>query len=167
MDNSVPSVGTTHSILPGRCGALYGESNMIYVSDLMTTKVFTLQRTDTLQDVRSLMQLAKIRHIPVTEAGNRFVGLLTHRDLLGYAVSHLAGIDQSEQDEIESTIIVGEIMQTDVMTVSPDTLLREAAEILYRNKFGCLPVLDQERKLVGIITEADFLRLAIALLHEA
>ena len=48
-----------------------------------------------------------------------------------------------------------------------DTLLREAAEILYRNKYGCLPVLDGDNKLVGIITEADFLRLAIALLHDA
>ena len=58
-------------------------------------------------------------------------------------------------------------MQTDVRTVAPDTLLREAAEILYRNKYGCLPVLDGDNKLVGIITEADFLRLAIALLHDA
>ena len=135
---------------------------MIYVSDLMTSRVFTLRRTDTLQDVRSLMQLAKIRHIPVTEDGDRFVGLLTHRDLLGYAVSHLAEINREEQEEIESSILVG-----DVRTVAPDTLLREAAEILYRNKYGCLPVLDGDNKLVGIITEADFLRLAIALLHDA
>lgn len=140
---------------------------MIYVSDLMTSRVFTLRRTDTLQDVRSLMQLAKIRHIPVTEDGDRFVGLLTHRDLLGYAVSHLAEINREEQEEIESSILVGDIMQTDVRTVAPDTLLREAAEILYRNKYGCLPVLDGDNKLVGIITEADFLRLAIALLHDA
>ena len=140
---------------------------MIYVSDLMTSRVFTLRRTDTLQDVRSLMQLAKIRHIPVTEGGDRFVGLLTHRDLLGYAVSHLAEINREEQEEIESSILVGDIMQTDVRTVAPDTLLREAAEILYRNKYGCLPVLDGDNKLVGIITEADFLRLAIALLHDA
>ena len=98
---------------------------MIYVSDLMTSRVFTLRRTDTLQDVRSLMQLAKIRHIPVTEDGDRFVGLLTHRDLLGYAVSHLAEINREEQEEIESSILVGDIMQTDVRTVAPDTLLRK------------------------------------------
>ena len=117
--------------------------------------------------MRSLRQLPKIRHIPVTEDGDRFVGLLTHRDLLGYAVSHLAEINREEQEEIESSILVGDIMQTDVRTVAPDTLLREAAEILYRNKYGCLPVLDGDNKLVGIITEADFLRLAIALLHDA
>ena len=76
-------------------------------------------------------------------------------------------IIDEEQEEIESSILVGDIMQTDVRTVAPDTLLREAAEILYRNKYGCLPVLDGDNKLVGIITEADFLRLAIALLHDA
>ena len=140
---------------------------MIYVSDLMTNRVFTLRRTDTLQDVRSLMQLAKIRHIPVTEDGDHFVGLLTHRDLLGYAVSHLAEINQEEQAEIESAILVGDIMQTDVKTVSPDTLLREARKSCTATSTAVLPVLDDDRKLVGIITEADFLRLAIALLHDA
>lgn len=89
------------------------------------------------------------------------------RDLLRLTVSHLAEINREEQEEIESSILVGDIMQTDVRTVAPDTLLREAAEILYRNKYGCLPVLDGDNKLVGIITEADFLRLAIALLHDA
>lgn len=140
---------------------------MIYVSDLMTSKVFTLQRTDTLRDVRALMHMAKIRHIPVTDDHEHFVGLLTHRDLLGYTVSHLADIGQEEKDELESAIMVGDIMRTDVLTVTPDLLLREAAQILYRHKYGCLPVLDESRKLVGIITEADFLRLSIALLQDA
>lgn len=140
---------------------------MIYVNDLMTTKVFTLQRTDSLRDVRALMKLAKIRHIPVTDESNSFVGLLTHRDLLSYTVSRLADIDAEEQAEIEASIFVGDIMRTDITTTTPDMLLREAAEILYRNKYGCLPVLDENRKLVGIITEADFLRLSIALLHGA
>lgn len=140
---------------------------MIYVSDLMTSKVFTLQRTDTLRDVRALMQMAKIRHIPVTDDQEHFVGLLTHRDLLGYTVSHLADIAQEEKDELESAIMVGDIMRTDVLTVTPDLLLREAAQILYRHKYGCLPVLDESKKLVGIITEADFLRLSIALLQDA
>ena len=138
---------------------------MIYVSDLMTSRVFTLRRTDTLQDVRSLMQLAKIRHIPVTEDGDRFVGLLTHRDLLGYAVSHLAEINREEQEEIESSILVGDIMQTDVRTVAPDTLLREAAEILYRNKYGCLPGKDEMQAVeymdsfLVIKRKGDWLRL--------
>lgn len=139
---------------------------MIYVGDLMTTKVFTLLTTDTLSDVRSLMHLARIRHIPVTDGESRFLGLVTHRDLLAYTVSHLAEIGEEEQSEIESAIMVRDIMRTDIMTTTPDTRLREAAQTLYRNKYGCLPVLEADT-LVGIITEADFLRLAIALLQDA
>jgi len=136
---------------------------MIHVSDLMTDKVFTLQRIDTLRDVRSLMDLGRIRHIPVVDEQGRFLGLVTHRDLLSFTVSKLANIEDVVQSELESSIMVGDIMRTDVATVSPDTTLKEAATILYKNKYGCLPVLEGE-KLVGIITESDFLRLAIALL---
>lgn len=140
---------------------------MIYVGDLMTSKVFTLLKGDSLSDVRSLMHLARIRHIPVTDTEGRFLGLITHRDLLAYTVSHLAEIGQDEQNEIESAILVGDIMRTDVITTTAETRLREAAQILYRNKYGCLPVIDEKRFLIGIITEADFLRLAIALLQDA
>ena len=136
---------------------------MIHVSDLMTDKVFTLQRIDTLHDVRSLMDLARIRHIPIIDEHGRFLGLVTHRDLLSYTVSKLAGLEDQTQSEIDSSIMLGDIMRTDVTTVSPDTLLQDAAAILYRHKYGCLPVIE-DGKLAGIITESDFLRLAIALL---
>ena len=140
---------------------------MIYVSELMTSSVFTLKRTDSLHDLRVLMKLVNVRHIPVTDDDNSFLGLLTQRDLLSLTVSRLANIGEEEQNELESSIPVKDIMRTDVLTTTPGELLRNAAEILYRNKYGCLPVLDDNGKLVGIITEADFLRLAIALLHEA
>ena len=121
---------------------------MLYVGELMTSKVFTLLKSDSLSDVRALMDLARIRHIPVTDGEKHFLGLVTHRDLLECAVSHLA-----------------DIKRTDVTTTTTDALLADAAQILYRNKYGCLPVLDDRKILVGIVTEADFLRLAIALLR--
>jgi len=136
---------------------------MMYVSDLMTSNVFTLKLTDTLRDVRMLMNLAKIRHIPVTDNKKTFLGLVTHRDLLAFTISKLADIDLEEQHDIETNITIQDIMQTDVATTTPNMRLRETAEVLYRNKYGCLPVIE-DGILVGIITEADFLRLAIALL---
>ncbi len=138
---------------------------MIYVSDLMTEDVFTLKRTDTLSDARELMQLAKIRHLPVVDEDHKFIGLITHRDLLSFAISRFAEIETQERIEMESVLFIGSIMQTEIASVNAQTLLVEAAEILYRNKYGCLPVLDDNGKLTGIITEADFLRLAIALLR--
>ena len=112
---------------------------------------------------KSLMELARIRHIPVVENGNIFVGIITHRDILSSTLSKLADIDRDEQDEIEASIPVSEIMRNDVFAVAPQASLRDAAELLLNHKYGCLPVVEKDI-LVGIITEADFLRLTIDLM---
>ncbi|MFV0347528.1 MAG: CBS domain-containing protein [Halodesulfovibrio sp.] len=136
---------------------------MLYVSDLMSTNLFTLKQTDSLKTARSLMNLARIRHIPIVDEPGYFLGLLTHRDLLSSTVSRFAEVGQDVQDEIDAGIPVSEIMRTDVLTVTPDTRLRSAAEILFNHKYGCLPVVEKDR-LVGILTEADFLKLTITLM---
>lgn len=67
---------------------------MIYIADLMTTNLFTLKRSDSLRDARSLMQLARIRHIPIVDGRGGFVGLLTHRDILSATISRFADVDE-------------------------------------------------------------------------
>jgi CBS domain-containing membrane protein len=136
---------------------------MFKVSDLMTTDVFSLKETDSLRTARSMMSLARIRHIPVINDKDLFVGLLTHRDILGASISNFAEVDKTVRDEIDSGIPVQEIMRTDVKTVTPDTPLRQAAELLLHHKYGCLPVL-VDRSLKGIVTESDFLKLTITLM---
>ena len=136
---------------------------MITVADWMTDCVFTLQPSDNLGDVREMMKLVKIRHAPVTDDAGNFVGLISNRDLLACTISRLAEIDDDVQSEIDRAILVTDVMQTNVVCVKPQTPLHEAAQVLYERKLGCLPVLDG-RKLIGILTEADFIRLAISLL---
>ena len=138
---------------------------MLNVSDLMTKEVFSLNESDTLRTARSMMSLARIRHIPIVDENSAFVGLLTHRDILSATVSRFAEVDEDVQDEIDAGIPVSEIMRTDVTSVSPEMVLKDAAQILLNHKYGCLPVLD-EQKLVGILTEADFLKLTIRLIDE-
>jgi len=136
---------------------------MLKVNDLMTNKVFSLQENDNLQTARSIMALGRIRHIPIVNKKEEFVGLLTHRDLLSVTISKLADIEAEVQDEIDASIPIREIMRHDVTTVTEDMDLREAAEILLTHKYGCLPVL-RDKRLVGILTEADFLKLTISLM---
>ncbi|WP_031385631.1 CBS domain-containing protein [Desulfonatronum thiodismutans] len=136
---------------------------MLKVNDLMTKKVFSLQEHDNVQTARSIMNLGRIRHIPIVDGEERFVGLLTHRDLLAVTISKLADIEDEVQNEIDASIPIHEIMRRDVTTISPDVDLREAAELLLQHKYGCLPVVKKE-KLVGILTEADFLKLTISLM---
>lgn len=136
---------------------------MMHVHDIMTTALFTLSPDNTLKDARALMAEARIRHIPIIDEHGYLCGLVTHRDVLNASVSRLADADGSEQEAIDVAIPLHAIMHTDIVTVPNATLLRDAAEILLEHKIGCLPVM-QSDKLVGILTEADFLKMTIRLL---
>lgn len=136
---------------------------MLTVADLMTEEVFSLREYDNLQTAQQLMNLARIRHIPIVAEDQRFVGLVTHRDILEAAVSRFADVAQEERDELNSGIPVAAIMRSDVRAVTPDMPLREAAALLLGHKYGCLPVIEKGN-LVGILTEADFLKLTISLM---
>ena len=111
----------------------------------------------------SLAPSNDIRHLPVVRDG-RLTGLVTHRDLLAASFSIFAEIERNEQRRIFDTVRVVEAMHRDVVTVSPDLGVAKAASILLENKYGCLPVVDDKSTLLGIVTEADFLRLTVRLL---
>ena len=106
-----------------------------------------------------------IRHIPIVDQEFRFQGLLTHRDLLEMSVSVLAELDNSEQAELHRKIPIRRVMKSEVYSVPPETPAEEIVEAMLENKYGCVPVVSEE-KLIGIITEADFLRLTLVLLRK-
>ena len=137
---------------------------MLNVKDIMSTEVITLSENDSIKSARSVMKMAKIRHLPIVSGNNRFCGLITHRDILSATVSKLAGIDNDTQNEIDTGIPIHEIMRKDTRTIQADADLLKAARILLKNKYGCLPVLEKDQ-LVGIITESDFITLTIHLLE--
>jgi CBS domain-containing membrane protein len=133
------------------------------VSELMTTEVVTLTEDETLAHAQRCMARGRIRHLPVVREG-ALVGLITHRDLLAASFSIFAEVDAGEQRRIFDTVRVVEAMHRDVVAVSPGLSVSKAARILLENKYGCLPVVDDNQKLKGIVTEADFLRLTVQLL---
>jgi len=136
---------------------------MLTTRDLMSEDLIDLHDTDSLLMAKQTMEDARIRHLPIIDASGAFVGLLTHRDLLAASVSRLAEIDSETQEEIYSGIPVKEVMRTDVALASPDLPLRQAAEVLLTQKYGCLPVVESG-KLVGILTASDFIRLSLELM---
>lgn len=133
---------------------------MLTVGDLMTRDVITLEETDDLVRVDDLLKLNHIRHLPVVRDG-RLVGLVSHRDLIRALSRQLASSHSSEP------IAVTNIMSRDVEAVRPDLPVRDGIYKLLDHRFGCLPVVDRDRRLVGIITEADFMRMAARLLDAA
>ncbi len=133
------------------------------VADLMSTDLVTLTEDETLAHAQQCMARGRIRHLPVVRDG-KLTGLITHRDLLAASFSIFAEVERNEQRRIFDTVRVVEAMHRDVVTVSPGLGVAQAASILLENKYGCLPVVDEKGVLVGIVTEADFLRLTVRLL---
>ena len=127
------------------------------VRDLMTSRVFTVQPDDPLSMLRDLMDQKLIRHVPVVDEGGALAGLVSDRDLLRRAFGGDVDLPLSLQDDLLAAVRVREVMTWEVETVSSDQDAAEAAQVMLENKYGCLPVVD-EGELVGILTEADFVR---------
>lgn len=138
--------------------------SMIRVRDLMTSDPVTLQEDEDLDLADQLMNLARIRHLPVVNEG-RVVGLVSERDLLRAQAGLLGDASSQEQQEMKRWVKAGWVMTRDLQEVEPDMPLLEAALIMRKHKYGCLPVVEGG-ELVGILTEADFVEHAIRELED-
>ncbi|NCF73055.1 MAG: CBS domain-containing protein [Gammaproteobacteria bacterium] len=134
---------------------------MFSIEAIMSTNLVTVPPSATLAEARTLMQSNGIHHLPVTEDGD-IVGLVTITTVLAATDSFL----RDDRNRIHANeIIVGDVMVKDVATVDVNASLRQAALFLEKHQIGCLPVIE-DNNLVGIITETDFVAVAINLLEQ-
>lgn len=138
---------------------------MITVADVMTTRPYTLKGTDVIDTARKLMTEKNIRHIPILSEEGALLGLVTHRDLLSVSISDLVELEDGDRQRIETSTPLEKIMTTKLSVVPETMSLREAALRLQDHKYGCLPVVGQGA-LKGIITDSDFVAVAINLLEQ-
>jgi CBS domain-containing protein len=128
----------------------------MYVNDLMSRDVVTIGRNDNLLMVDDLMVERHLRHLPVVE-DHDVVGVVSQRDLFKPSMSSTMGYGQKGHRAFLRTVWVKEIMTDPVITVSPDTAVSEAADLMLTKGIGCLPVIEGDA-LVGIVTKTDLLR---------
>lgn len=139
-------------------GAAHLKESYRTVGQVMTTDLFTVHPEDLVDLAASLMDWEHLRHVPVEDHEGILVGLVSHRALL-----RLVGRGLKSGDD--STVSVREIMEVDPVTVGPDTTTVEAIERMRNHKVSCLPVVS-DGKLVGLVSEGDFLGVAAQLLDE-
>lgn len=126
------------------------------VKDVMTANVTTLKRNEKLTLADDLMNLGRIRHLPVLDDdGEELIGIVSQRDLFRGALAQAIGYGHHARRKLLETLLVKEVMTTEPTTTTPETPLADAAQVLMEKKIGCLPVVANGR-LVGILTEADF-----------
>jgi CBS domain-containing protein len=128
-----------------------------YVSQLMTSDVFTVRPGDLVDLAASLMDWEHLRHVPVEDESGRLVGLISHRSFL-----RLVARGHAKGEELKA---VRELMTPDPVTIHSSASTLEAVEMMRNNTVGCLPVVDDGR-LVGIITESDLVAVAARLLDD-
>jgi CBS-domain-containing membrane protein len=133
-------------------------------ADLMTPDPMTVSETTSLLAVQEQMEIARVRHMPVVR-GTQLIGLVTHRDVLAASLSRLVDVDTNTKREILRSIPVSEVMVRDLVTVEPTSSLEWAVNELLDRKIDCLPVIESDGTLVGILTASDFLKLTRSLLE--
>lgn len=137
---------------------------MMTVEEIMTVDPMTLNVDATLEDARKLMTQHRIRHIPIVDDEKRLLGLITQRDLLAASIA-LPNAEPSSVHQYESSVSVQQVMREKVASIDESMELRSVAVKMQQTKIGCMPVL-RDSKLVGIITDSDYVGLAINLLEQ-
>ena len=137
---------------------------MLTVAEIMTREPYTLGPDDSLADARGLMAQHHVRHIPVVIGNGVVAGVVSQRDVLAAADSHVLNA-AARGSQRSDDVALSAIMSSPAQTVDERASLRGTALHLQQHKLGCLPVL-RGGKLVGIITDADFVEVAINLMEQ-
>lgn len=114
------------------------------VADLMTTQLLTVKASEPLKEAKAEMEMGVVRHLPVVDDRGRLVGVVSDRDLLAHKRGHR----------------VADIMTREVITTRPDAPAAEAASVMLDHKISSVLVVNDEQKLVGVVTQTDYLELA-------
>jgi len=124
----------------------------------MSREVHTVKRNDELAIADELMKQKRVRHLPVLDEDGEVCAVVSQRDLFRGALLRALGYGSRAEELMLKQVAVKEAMSAEIQTTAPDTPVADAARVMIERKIGCLPVIENG-KLVGIVTETDFVRL--------
>ena len=133
------------------------------IENVMTTEVISLAPDDVMEKVRDIFDHYSIHHIPVVDSRRKVVGIVSREDL--FKVLHGFSLFKAQQSEtynnaILRSLLVGEVMTGQVARLSPKDSLQTAADYFRENLFHAIPIVDENDRLVGILTTYDLINYA-------
>ncbi|MCV2886131.1 CBS domain-containing protein [Aestuariibacter sp. AA17] len=139
----------------------------LLVKDIMTTKLVKLNQGATLEDAHQITRDKGIRHLPVVDQlTGKLVAVVTQKAMIAKVMSALALYGGKTLSQHEAQTSIMEVATHDYTTVKENDLLKDVVTFFVDNKHGCLPVVDEENRLLGMVTSSDFVKLAAQLLNE-
>jgi acetoin utilization protein AcuB len=129
-----------------------------FLRERVQRKVITIRPEASFYEANTLIREKGIRHLPVVDAEQKLVGLLTDRDLRAAGPSQASDLSVHEIHYVLQKLKVSSFMtpREKLITVSPEVVIEEAVQLMHQHKIGCLPIVEGDR-LYGIITETDIL----------
>ena len=135
----------------------------MFVSRSMTRKVITVDQEAGIIDAQELMAENKIRHLPIIDKNQQLIGIVTDRDIRSALPYRFYEEPQTVREKIYA-LKVKDIMTKDPISISPTFTIQDALLLIQNSKVGALPVIDDDRRLKGIISVRDLLRAFINVL---
>ena len=136
------------------------------VRDAMTSHVITISMDATIGDVQQVFEATAFHHMVVTENGEA-VGVLSDRDLLQNLSPFIGKMSEQTRDIARLQRKVHQVMSRHLRTVTPDTTLAEAGDLMIRERIGCLPVIGDGGRVEGILTIRDLARVTVDILKDS
>ena len=135
-----------------------------YLKEMMNKNPVTIRPEASFYEARALIRDKGVRHLPVVDKNDLLVGIVTDRDIREAAPSDATSLNVHELQYLLGKLKVSAIMtpRDKLITITSDTIIEEAVQLMHDRKIGCLPVVDGN-KLVGLITETDVLALLVDL----
>ncbi|EFO79216.1 CBS domain containing membrane protein [Oscillochloris trichoides DG-6] len=133
----------------------------------MRTPAVTINLAAPLSDALAMMREHDVRRLPVVIDTGELRGMITQGDIRGADIMRVAGLDPLDIAQALRQVKVYEVMTTNPMAITPETGLREAALLMIENKIGGLPVVDDQNRVIGIITESDLFETLVLQLDHA
>jgi acetoin utilization protein AcuB len=133
----------------------------ITIREWMSSPVLTIRPDSLISLAHSVMKEYGVRRLPVVDARDRLVGIITIGDVREASPSDATTLSIWELNYLWAQLIVEKIMTREVITVDPDGTVFEAANLMLNKKISGLPVVDKSGKLIGMITESDIFRMVV------
>ena len=133
------------------------------IREWMTTNVISVTPETSMLKASRLMKDHNIRRLPVVDEAQKVVGMVSDRDIRDASPSKASTLDAHELYYLLSELKVSNIMTRDVVTVPPTETVEHVTQIMETRGFGALPVVDEARHLVGIITDQDIYRVLLSI----
>ena len=131
------------------------------VQDWMTSNVETVTPEMNLPEAYQIMVNAKVRRLPVVDKNGKLVGIVTLGDMRAAQPSPATSVGIWERNYLLSNLTVERIMSVDPVTIHPSQSIGEAAQIMLEKRISCLPAVDENGAICGIITESDIFRMVV------